>query len=137
MKVIFTLALLMCSCIGLACDNPIIANVYTLQPGQTQIVQWDFTNCWYGIWDFRAIITQPRNKQGFAAVLPKNTPITVRMVNLTTGDVAISLDNQAVQWFLNQTVSKGVVELTISYSDQARKPLSLLVDTVANLGGLP
>jgi len=137
MKVIFILALLMCSCLGMACDNPIIANVYTLQPGQTQIVRWDFTNCTFGIWDFRALLTQPRNKQGFANSLPKNTPITVRMENLTTGDVAISMGNQSVQWFLNQNVSQGVIELTISYSDQARKPLSILVDTVANLGGPP
>ncbi len=137
MKAIYFLVLLMCSCIGLACDNPTVANIYTLQPGQTQIVRWDFTDCRFGIWDFRALITQPRNKQGFAAVLPKSTPITVRMVNLTTGDVAISLDNQAVQWFLNQNVSKGVVELTIIYGDQARKPLSILLDTVSNLGGPP
>ena len=56
-RLISATLMLFCSTIGYACDNPVGEKVYTLQPGQTQTVQWDFTNCWFGINSWTIYVT--------------------------------------------------------------------------------
>jgi hypothetical protein len=136
MKILAGLAtvLLFCSTLGYACDNPIGETVYTLQPGQTQTVHWDFGDCWYGINSWTVYATQPRNNKGFAAPLPPNTPLKMTVVNTTTGEV-YQANSNFVAAFLNENCSQDVMVLTLTYS--GKKPLSVLVGTYGNLGGTP
>jgi hypothetical protein len=132
-KAISAAVLFFCSTLGYACDNPIGETVYTLQPGQTQTVHWDFGDCWFGINSWSVYVTQPRNNRGFAASLPPNTPLKMTVVNVTTGEVYQATN--FIASFLNENCSQDVLVLTLTYS--GKKPLSVLVGTTGNLGGAP
>ena len=137
MKIRFISAalLLFCSTMGYACDNPIGETVYTLQPGQTQTVQWDFTNCWFGINSWTVYVTQPRSKNGVAASLSPNTPLKMSVINVTTGEVYTG--SSFIAAFLNENCNHDVIVATLTYSATAKKPISVLVGTSGNLGGAP
>jgi len=129
-KTISASLLLFCSTIAYSCDYPGLENVYTLQPGQTQTVQWNFTDCWYGITSFTIYVTQPRNKNGYAAALPPNTPLTMTVVNVTTKETYVG-SSHVVAFSDNCCGDLIVLNLT----NTGKKPLSVLVSTSANLGG--
>ena len=133
LKVISAALLLFSSTIGYACDNAIGETVYTLQPGQTQTVQWNFSDCWFGINGWTIYVTQPRNNKGFAASLSANTPLKIAVVNVTKGEVYPATNFIAAM--LNENCSQDVMLLSLTYS--GKKPLSVLVGTYGNLGGTP
>jgi hypothetical protein len=133
MKIISATLLFFSSAIAYCCDNPLGETVYTLQPGQTQTVQWDFNNCGYGISSWGVYLSQPRNKNGSAQSLPPNTPLKMTVINVTTGEVYTGSSFSVV--FLNEECSGEVMLLSLTYS--GKKPLSVMVGTAGNLGGPP
>jgi hypothetical protein len=133
MKIIAAAILVFCSAIAYACDNPIGEAIWTLQPGQTQTVQWNFSDCWFGINGWTIYVTQPRNKNGYAAALPPNTALTITVADVTTNETYSG--NSFIVPFLNENCSKDVMLLNLTYT--GKKPLSVLVGTYGNLGGAP
>jgi hypothetical protein len=110
--------------------NPMLL---TLQPGVTQDVYWDFTQCTFGIQNFTIYVTQPRNKNGFQPSLKPGTPLQVETTNLTTD---VSAYWPGFICYMG-TVSSSHVLCSLTLSASARRPIDVEVSYSAAFGGMP
>jgi hypothetical protein len=110
--------------------NPILL---TLQPGVSQDVYWDFTQCTFGIQNFTVYVTQPRNKNGFQPSLKPGTPLQVETTNLTTSWDAVWPNFICYMG----TVSSDHILCTVTLSANAKRPMDVEVSYSAGFGGTP
>lgn len=103
--------------------------ILSLQKDIESVVEWNFTDCQFGIQNFTVYVTKPRAKNGRQDALPPSTPLTLKCENLTTGATT------ACPGFIcyMQTVSKSVVRLTL----KAAKAMTVEVSYTAAFGGAP
>jgi hypothetical protein len=126
-----TLALLL-PFIAYCCDYPTVPVAFKLSAGQTQVVQWSFSDCTNSIQNFTINVTKPQFHKGSLRELSSHTPLTISATNLTTGDVAIQTA-PFVLAFTND-VAGSDIQLTMSFqgSNNTNKLLSVEVSTTAN-----
>ncbi len=106
----------------------------TLQPGIPQIVEWDMSDCSFGIQNWAVYVQQPRPCPScLQKNLHPNTPLDLICQDLTTGA------STACPNFIGPmgTVSLHQLRLTLTLSPRAKKPLPVEVSTTAAFGGLP
>ncbi len=106
--------------------NPII---FTLSPGQTQKVHWDYSNCDFGIQNYQVYAMKPMSTKGGNA-LASGTPLSMNLTNINTGEVTTNI-NGFVMTLSN--VSKSVVEA--SYTNNGKKSLSMQLQLAYGMGG--
>lgn len=137
MKKLICILLLCVSCLSAwACDATKAAGgglVLELQPGVPQVVEWDMTDCLFGIQNWTVYLTQPRPCPScLQKELRHNTPLSMELINMTTGVPAPGAE--FVRY--GGTVSMSLMRLTLMLSPQSKKPLAVEVSTTGAFGGL-
>jgi hypothetical protein len=112
--------------------NPI---VLTLKPGESRDVDWDFTQCTFGIQNFTIYVAAPRNKNGSQPSLKAGTPIQVKTINMTDVDAAWT-DWSGFTYDMG-TVSSSHILCTVTLSPSAKRPMDVAVSYTAAFGGMP
>ncbi len=138
LKLIAALYLLFPLCAFSACDatkalSVGIPFVVTLEPGVAQVIEWDMTDCWFGIQNWTVYATQPRACPScLQKNLKPNTPLEMHLFNVTDGQLAF--EHTA---FVRSggTVSGDVLQLTLLLSSKAKKPLAVEITTTGAFGG--
>ena len=96
-----------------------------LEPGVTNVVTWDFTQCWFGIQQFTFHIDTPHGV--------KVKDIQAHAINITTGNVAPEYP-ATLNRFLGD-VGFSFLELTLILDPDAHHAVDVQVITTAGFGG--
>ena len=99
----------------------------TLQPGVAHVEIWDFSDCNFPIQNESFFITKPRNKSGAQQNLPPNTPLTVTLIDLTTGEVITDFNCIESCGYVNGRV----FQMTLTLDASAHKPLDVSITQTA------
>jgi hypothetical protein len=105
----------------------IVPLIVHLEPGQTVVEQWDFTECRFGIQNFTLYVQPPNNV--------KDSLFSVTATNISTGDVGINWLDPLTKYFAYADCS--VIELTITLSATSKKNADVQVQYTAAFGNLP
>jgi hypothetical protein len=103
----------------------IVPLIVHLEPGQTVVERWDFTECWFGIQNFTLYVQHEKRV--------KDSAFTVTATNLTTGEV--SLGDTNIKYF--QYADCSVIELTVTYSAAAKRSTDVQIQYTAAFGNPP
>jgi hypothetical protein len=109
----------------------------TLNPGSPAFVVWDFSGCRDSagkpalLKSLHFIFTQPRTKQGRQAALSLNTPLTITITNMITGQ------RYDVKYFLANlgNVAGGKFSVSLLLDISAKQPLPVEITHVETVGG--
>lgn len=128
MKKLLLFLCLVCSSAWAECNDPLTGYTATLQPGQSQVFEFDYTDCWYGIQSWWVYV-EPTGKGN----LPKT--LSAECLDITSGAIADHiLGEPFVLGFWNQLSVCGH-KLQVVVSNSGKKPVSFTVSTTENLGG--
>jgi hypothetical protein len=105
----------------------IVPLIVHLEPGQTVVERWDFTECWFGIQNFTLYVQPPKNV--------KDSLFTVTATNLTTGEVGVNWLDPLNKYFAYADCS--VIELIITLSATSKKAADVQVQYTAGFGNVP
>ena len=105
--------------------------IFSINPGVTKTIRWDFTGCWFGLQNFTVYLTKPRTKSGSQQALASNTPLKVTAINKTTGQSA-----SGTNFFKSfGYADHSIIEVTMT--NTGTKALDLQGTHTETMGGLP
>lgn len=132
MKTLFTVFVACFWLNAMACDGSKSDLTVTLYPGVPQTITWDFSDCWFGITCDKFLVIGANRK-----ALSGGIPLTVTLFDATTGVYYQPDSSGYVFYDINncQSVCGHIIQITLTLSTKAKKPLGVEILQLADLGG--